>query len=288
MKSEKLSMSSDDPRAKSNAFNAGILLDLPRFEGVDPLDPAGTLPPDAKQNGIVCIIDRWPAFPVLPDTRIDRVEIFILGNPNFIAWAEYGAADNAPEFHIRIRPDLLPDLATFEIYYTVRSVNLTTSLSRRLTFAITPPQLLKEVTFPDATLWGYIGCKKNNPLDPDALFIWEGIRILVPFNDLFQTGDVISLAWQGWDSLNGSGAALTPEFIFTAPVTDVANKRPVLIVIRPFAAHIEPMRKNHSATAKYLLLRNGIPQFSSFTGLVKIDRVIPGSDGFCSNASWMT
>jgi hypothetical protein len=287
MKSETVSMSADDPDVTSSAVNAGILLNLPRFEGVDPSDPAGTLPPDAKQNGIVCIIGIWPAFPV--DTRIDRVEIFIVGNPKFVAWAEYSAADNAPEFHIPIAPLSLPNLATFEVYYTVRSINLTTSPSRRLTFAITPPpQLLEESTFPDADLWGYIGCTKNNPLDPDALFIWEGIRTLIPFNDLFRVGDVISLSWQGWRSLNGTGAALTPLYTFTAAVTDVANKKPVLIVIRPFATHIEPMRENDSATTEYLLVRNGVSIFSSFTGLVKIDRVIPGTPGFCSSARWMT
>lgn len=279
-------MPADDPHTARSALNAGVLLDLPRFEGVDPQDPAGTLPPDAKQNGIVCIIDRWPAFPI--DARIDRVEIFIVGNPNFVAWGEYGAADNAPEFRIRVGPAALPDLATFEIYYTVRSVNLTTSLPRRLTFAIVvPPQVLKEPTFPDASLWGYINCSKNNPQDPDSLYVWEGIRILVPFDNRFQLLDVIELVWQGWDSLNGSGTALTPEVTFTGTVTDVTNKQPVAIVVRPFVPHIEPMRDKNSATASYFLLRNGVPIFSSFTGLVKIDRVIPGSSGFCSDASWM-
>lgn len=279
-------MPADDPHAARSALNAGVLLDLPRFEGVDPLDPAGTLPPDAKQNGIVCIIDRWPAFPI--GARIDRVEIFIVGNPDFVAWGEYGAANNALEFHIRIGPAALPNLATFEIYYTVRSVNLTTSLPRRLTFAIVaPPKVLKEATFPDANLWGYIGCTKHNPQDPDSLYVWEGIRIHIPFDDRFQLLDVIELVWQGWDFLNGSGTALTPEVTFTGTVTDVTNKQPVSIVVRPFVPYIEPMRDKNSATASYLLLRNGVPIFGSFTGLVRIDRVIPGSSGFCSDASWM-
>jgi hypothetical protein len=279
-------MPADDPHAARSVLNQGVLLDLPRFEGVDPQDPVGILPPDAKQNGIVCIIDSWPAFPT--DARIDRVEIFIVGNPNFVAWGEYGAADDAPEFRIRVGPAELPDLPTFEIYYTVRSVNLTTSLPRRLTFAITPPpKVLKEPTFPDASPWGYINCTKNNPQDPDSLFVWEGIRISIPFDDRFQRLDVIELNWQGWDSLNGSGSALTPEVTFTGTVTDVTNKQPVAIVIRPFVPHIEPMRDNDSATASYVLLRNGVPIFSSFTGLVKIDRVIPGKNSFCSDASWM-
>ena len=54
----------ETPTTSSNPLNPGVLLSLPRVEGVDPLDPAGTLPPDAKQVGIVWIIDRWPNFPV--------------------------------------------------------------------------------------------------------------------------------------------------------------------------------------------------------------------------------
>ncbi|MCP1445392.1 hypothetical protein J3D54_004524 [Pseudomonas sp. GGS8] len=275
-----------DPLAAGSASNAGVLLDVPRVQGVDPVDTAGTLPDDAKQNGIVCIIPRWPAFPT--DARIDEVEIFIVGNPNSIAQRNYGAADDAAEFLIPIGPTLLPDLPTFEIMYTVRSVNITTSPPRRLTFAIVaPPQVLKEATFPDANLWGYINCTKNNPQNPDSLYVWEGIRILVPFDNRFQLLDVIELVWQGWDSLNGSGTALTPAVTFTGTVTDITNKQPISIVIQPFVPHIEPMRDNDSATTSYLLLRNGVPMFSSFTGLVKIDRVIPGNSGFCSDANWM-
>mgnify|MGYP006951084212 CR=1 FL=1 len=273
----------NDPLAEGSTSDAGVLLDFPRVQGVDPADPAGTLPDDAKQNGIVCIITRWPAFPT--DDRIDRVEFFIVGNPRPIAQRDYGAADDAVEFLIPIGPTLLPDLPTFEIMYTVRSINNTTSPSRRLTFA--PPKVLKEATFPDANVWGYINCTKNNPQDPDSLYVWEGIRILVPFDDRFQLWDVIKLAWQGWDSLNGSGTALTPKVTFTESVTDVINKKPVSIVIRPFVPHIEPMRNNDCATVSYLLLRNGVPIFNSFTEVVKIDRVISGSSGFCSDARWM-
>ena len=276
----------NDPLAARNALDAGVLLDAPRVQGVDPADPAGTLPDDAKQNGIVCIILRWPAFPT--DARIDRVEIFIVGNLNPIVSRDYRAADDAAEFLIPVGPTLLPDLPTFEIMYTVRSVNITTSPPRRLTFAIVaPPKVLKAATFPDANPSGYIGCTKYNPQDPDSLHVWEGIRILIPFDNRFQLLDVIELVWQGWDSLNGSGTALTPAVTFTGEVTDVTNQQPVSIVIRPFVPHIEPMRDNDSATASYFLLRNGVPVFSSFTGLIKIDRVIPGDSDFCSDASWM-
>lgn len=276
-------MSANDTNAKGSAFNAGILLNLPRFEGVDPLDPAGTLPPDAKQNGIVCIIDRWPNFPV--NARIDRVEIFLAGNPNFIAWAEYGAADNAPEFHIPIGPGSLPDLPTFEIYYRQRSINWGTAPSRRLTFAVGPPKVLKAPTFPDTDIWNYITCTKSNPQDPESLFVWEGIRIFIPFDNRFNPLDEIELVWQGWDQPNGKGNALTAEITFMGTVTDVTGNKPVVIIVRPFPVNIEPMRDRDSASASYVLVRNRIPMFSSFTGYVNIDRKPAGGIGYCSGGN---
>ncbi|WLG53620.1 MULTISPECIES: hypothetical protein [Pseudomonas] len=280
--------SDPDKAATANTSDAGVLLDLPRVEGVDASDPAGTLPADAKQKGIGVIISRWLAFPV--DARIDRVQIYIVGTPDPVKERFYGAADDALEFLIPVEPTLLPDVPSFEIRYMVRSVNDTTSLPRRLTFAITPPpKVLKEPTFPDATPWGYINCTKNNPHDPDALFVWEGIRVSIPFDDRFQAQDAIELKWQGWDSLNGSGTALTPLVTFTKTITaaDIRDKKPISIVIEPFATHIEPMTNNDSAVTSYVLVRNRVPIFSSYTGLVKIDRVIPGESGFCSDASWM-
>ena len=279
------------PITASSTLNSAVLLSLPKVDGVDPQDPAGTLPPDAKQVGIVCVIDRWPNFPV-SGVRKDRVEIFIVGNPDFVAWAEYGAADDAVEFRISVAPEKLPDVATFELLYTVRSINPTTSDKRRLTYAIVaPPQRLKEAGFPDADIWGYIGCYKNYPDDPESLFIWEGVRVEIPFDDLFNLNDVLRVYWQAWDSLNGPGELidpLTPEFEFNEVVTDVVSKQAVKLVIKPFASHIEPMRNNDSATVNYQLLRNGIPIFRSFTGLVKVDRVIPGGSEYCADSSWMT
>lgn len=278
-------MPTQTPITVSSTLNPGVLLSLPRVDGVDPQDPAGTLPPDAKQLGIVCVIDRWPNFPV-SGTRKDRVEIFIVGNSDFVAWAEYGAADDAAEFRISVAPEKLPDVASFELLYTVRSINPTTSPARRLTFAI--PQRLKEAGFPDANPWGYIGCCKSYPDDPESLFIWEGVRVEIPFDDLFEVNDLLRVEWQAWESLNGSGAPLTPVFEFNEVVTEVVNRQAVKLVIKPFSSHIQPMRDDDSATVNYELLRNGIPIFRSFTGLVKVDRVIPGESGYCDDSSWMT
>ena len=290
------------PITASSTLNSAVLLSLPRVDGVDPQDPAGTLPPDAKQVGIVCVIDRWLSFPVSGE-RKDRVEIFIVGNPDVVARAEYGVADDAVEFRISVAPEKLPDVATFELFYTVLSTNPTTSDKRRLTYAIVaPPQRLKEADFPDADFWGYIGCDKNYPDDPESLFIWEGVRVEIPFDDLFNLNDVLRVYWQAWDSLYGPGQhakPLTPEFEFNEVVTDVVNKQAVKLVIKPFASHIEPMRNNASATVNYQLLRNGIPIFRSFTGLVKVDRVIPQGRvirggrviprkiEYCADSSWM-
>lgn len=279
----------NDPKRTSatTASDSGVLVDIPGVVGVDPSDPTGALPSDAKERGIEVIVPRWPDFPA--GVQAHTVDIYIVGITDSVAQRTYGAADSAPEFFILVPPASLPNTASFEVFYIVRTPNPTTSPSRRLTFTLAPPPLvLREPIFPDASLWGYIHCHKSNS-DPEALYIWEGVRIFIPFDDRFQPLDIIELRWQGWDSLNGSGAALTPLTRFSGTVTaaDVRDKNNILIVVRPFIPHIEPMTNNDSALATYTLVRNGIPMFRSRTGLVKIDRVIPGEKEFCSDASWM-
>lgn len=276
---------SSDFSENAGTSGGGVLLDAPKVQGVDPADPQGTLPDDAKQNGIVVVIDRWPAFPT--DARVDRVEIYVVGVTTPIVQRFYGAADAAPEFFIPVAAGGLPDLPTFEIFYRVYSINPTTSPTRRLSFA--PAQVLQSPVFPDASVFGNINCNKKNPPEPGALFVWEGIRLSFAFDARFRELDIIELSWQGWNSLNGSGAPLTPVYIFNRQLnfTDIGSGTPVIIVVQPFAAYIEPMKKNHSAVASYRLIRNGAAVFRSFKGLVKIDRAIPGKDGYCDSLESM-
>lgn len=275
----------DDTDQNTSTLDAGALLNVPRVVGVDPTDPEGTLPEDAVPNGLVVIIDRWPAFPT--DGRIDRVEVFIVGIVDPVAVRSYGAGDAAPEFFIPVAAASLPAGPGFEIFYRVYAFNPTTSPRRRLTFA--PPRVLERPSFLDASIWGYLSCQKHNPQDPQALFIWEGVRIAIEFDQRFQALDVIELEWQGWDSLNGSGSPLTPKHKFTKTLSssDISNGRPLSIVVQPFVPFIEPMRDKDSANVSYRLVRNQATLYLSFPGLVKIDRVIPGQDAYCDNANWM-
>ncbi|MGF6208753.1 hypothetical protein [Pseudomonas frederiksbergensis] len=283
-----MSMHSDpeQPVAASTS-DAGILLDQPRVLGVDPLDPSGTLPADARLNGITVIIPQWPNFPT--GVQVHTVDIYIVGIINAVAQRSYRAADVAPEFFIPIPAALLPVTPSFEIFYNVRTPNPTTSPIRRLTFRVAPPpQELAAPIFPDATIYGYINCNKvvREPPDSDALFVWEGIRISIPFDDRFLANDVIQLVWQCWTNLNGSGPALTPPGTFLQQITaaDISGRNNIRIVILPFNTWIEPMTTNNSADATYTLVRNGVPQLTSFKGIVKVDRKIPGESGFCKSA----
>lgn len=132
-----MSMHSDpeQPVAASTS-DAGILLDQPRVLGVDPLDPSGTLPADARLNGITVIIPQWPNFPT--GVQVHTVDIYIVGIINAVAQRSYRAADVAPEFFIPIPAALLPVTPSFEIFYNVRTPNPTTSPIRRLTFRVAP------------------------------------------------------------------------------------------------------------------------------------------------------
>lgn len=278
-------ISNDPERPRSSSTSdAGILLDPVRVLGVDPLDPAGTLPADAKVNGITVIIPRWPDFPT--GARVHTVNIYIVGTTTTVAQRDYRAADSAPEFFIPVAASSLPNAPSFEIFYIVRTPNPTTSPLRLLTFKVSPPVGLVEPKFPDANLRGYIVCEKDlrNPPDPEQLFIWEGIRIFIPFDNRFRAGDDIQLVWQCWANLNGSGPALTPPGTFSVQVNseDISGSRDISMVIRPFNTWIEPMTADNSADATYMLVRNGIPIFSSLRGVVKVDRKIPGTSRYCS------
>ncbi|WP_025109932.1 hypothetical protein [Pseudomonas sp. H1h] len=274
-----------DMSTDAGVSGAGILLNAPRVQGVDPADPGGTLPDDAKLKGIVVIIDRWPAFPI--DARIDRVEIYVVGTVAPVVSRTYRAQDAAPEFFIEVAAALLPNLTTFEIFYIVYSINPSTSPNRRLSFA--PEQVLPGPNYPDANIYGYINCTKKSPPEPGALFVWEGIRVVIAFNDRFLALDVIELYWQGWNSLNGTGTPLTPVYTFTKNLsaTDITDRLALPIVIQPFVPYIEPMKNNHSAVASYRLTRGGIAVYRSFESVVKIDRVRSGHQGYCDSADSM-
>lgn len=273
----------------ASALDIGILLNAPGVEGVDPGDASGTLPIDAPTNGLVVKVPRWPAFPGVPGVE-HTVNIYIVGSAVSVARRAYSIVDDAAEFFIPVAALALPNRPSFEIIYIVRTPNPTTSPPRRLTFKVAePPTVLKEPVFPDASLYGYIICRKNKPSDPESLFIWEGIRIFIPFDTRFQENDVVTLVWQGWATLNIAPPALTVPASFTVTVTaaDIRDRNSLRIVIQPFVTWIKPMTANHSASATYTLLRRGAAIFKSRTGLVKLDRKIPGESGFCENSSWM-
>lgn len=260
----------------------GITAVIPGVVGVDPSDPEGFLPADASVTGLTVIVPKWPNFPEDGSFSSTLVIYFKINGTNVEVFKDsYTGPNSDIEFLIPVLASFLPAAGSFDLLYNVFSPNIDPSPERKLTLTIAVPVVLEEPEFPDATLWRYLNCGKVRPDDPESLFIWEGVRIEVPFDDRFAAGDEIELTWQGWSNLNGTGNALTPPVKFTMPVlaSDVSLAKNIKFVVQPFIPYIEPMKDKASARAVYDLIRGGVPIARSVdTGIVKIDRVIPDSN----------
>lgn len=266
-----------------SAFNevSSIKAVIPGVVGVEPSDPEGLLPVDAPVTGLTVIVPKWANFPEDDSFSSTLVIYFkINGTDVEVFRRSYTGPNSDIEFRIPVLASFLPAAGSFYLFYKVFSPNTDSSPERKLTLTVAVPVVLEEPEFPDATLWGYLNCGKVRPDDPESLFIWEGVRIEVPFDDRFAGGDEIKLTWQGWSNLNGTGTALTPPVKFTMPVlaSDISLRKNIKFVVQPFIPCIEPMKDKASARAVYDLVRGGVPIARSVdTGIVKIDRVIPDS-----------
>jgi hypothetical protein len=129
-------------------------------------------------------------------------------------------------------------------------------------------------TFPHATIFGYLDCCS-------VPRIWEGITVRIEGDANFSEGDRIELTWQGCENLNGTkpipGATATFEKILSP--ADAING--FELVVLPYDTLIEPMVNNGSATAQYLLYKNGVLSGRSEMDFVKINRTLPSGE-ICS------
>ncbi|WP_460163834.1 hypothetical protein [Pseudomonas sp. S2_F03] len=97
--------------------------------------------------------------------------------------------------------------------------------------------------------------------------------------------DECTLDWEGFSSLNGvgpiPGTALQLSIKLTQAEADSGQGFDFTLGSDTYLQHIKPMGKNASAVARCTLYRNGTALGRSASGLVKIDRVIPGQSELC-------
>lgn len=249
-------------------------------EGVDPNDPTPQLPPDASTNGVYLNIPLWES-PSQEVGKSDLLEIWVLEPGVAFETLFYSNSFPVPitipaRFHLP--PQYLQREGEISLRYRVTmgdTGNPDTSLPQRFTLRRQVPTNLAEPLFPNATLWGYLNCKTVPPM-------WEEIRVLIPSQaGKFERDDECLLDWESFRSLNGIGAIPNTSTRFTKRLTEQEAANGFSFVLMQYDRLIGPIEGLGSALVNYSLYRNNVPVGKSAVGLVKIDRVIPGENGFC-------
>ncbi|WP_095187221.1 hypothetical protein [Pseudomonas sp. Irchel 3E19] len=260
---------------------------------IDGVGTGGALPPDAPVNGAIIRIPMWPNPSVIPG-NVDLIEIMIL---------EPGASEADEEIFHSERlpvPVTVPDFFTLPPRYLQRdgdirlryritaedTDNPDTSLPQWYVVSRVIPVNLLEPQFPSATFHGYLNCMSVPK-------VWEKLLIKVPAQPgRFAENDVVTLDWEGFQSLNGvrpiGGTAGRFSKTLTLAEADSIDGFLFELTSQHYAKYIEPMARDASAIATYTLHRNSTALGKSEIGLVKLDRVRPGKSDYCgpvTNAS---
>ena len=259
--------------AKKSSESGADILALPlTVEGIDDSDLEGYVPLHILRDGTRIGIPYWPG--PLPN---DELQVLLRRNGSSIEiFSGFYDPPQEPMLYVPLTPeDLAPDGVAFLSYIVWKGAggNDDTSPERKLTIDHTPLLVLEEPCFPHATLWGYL----NNNTIPSLTC---GVTVAVPGSKgIAIPGDRVKVHWQGYLSLNGSGAPVANTygaFDKTLQQQDIDNGYKQVV---PFDPHIKPLIDNDSALVYWQLFRNGRLRGQSKKVSAKIDRVTPGESG---------
>ncbi|MBC8997536.1 hypothetical protein IAI51_13455 [Pseudomonas sp. N40(2020)] len=246
-----------------------------KIDGVSESDSEGRVPLEQLINGTIIRIPKWDRFPNGPD-RFSILHIFWLQNnvEKEIYTEIYTEVDDQPEFTFPLTPQQMREDGVAFIYYILEGYdgNDDPSPIKKLTIDHALPLTLKAPGFPDANKSGYIGC---TPYNPDSPPIWVCIRLKISAELVFREFDEFVLEWQGFPNLNIAPPPLTELFRLTKTLS-LTDTRDGFFFEIPFEPYVRPMFDEHSGTAQYTIVRNGVPFARSIKSYVKIDRVIDG------------
>ncbi|WP_218233213.1 hypothetical protein [Pseudomonas sp. Irchel s3a12] len=236
------------------------------------VDANGVILPIAHQNGLTVIVPRWP-FPA-PVGSSNFLYIYLEGDEVFNQ--NYPSPLTEPDYRPVIAPRFFAADGTYRLHYeTITEGNPAYSGDTILVVRRTPPVLLVEPEFPSRSLQGYLNCGSTPRL-------WEKVIVRIPVPTLVDwfENDELRLEWTGYASLNASGPVL-----FTHELKKVLTAQEVVegydFLITDYVQYVKPLEKNSSALAVYSIYRNGVPFAKSSPGLIKVDRIIPGTNRSC-------
>lgn len=255
---------------QTNDAPVGTLAKPLSVEGVDDNDIEGHVPRDILQNGTRIVIPYW-----IEPVANDELWVMLLqdGVEHRLYTVFYPVPLTVDFLYFDLTPQHLANDGIAYIYYKIWKGSGGTeddSKERKLTIDHTPLLTLDEPTFPNATYWGYLNNQTVPPLTSGATVA------IPPLTNVALPGDVAKIYWQGYSSLNGSGAPVAGTYgVWERELFEQDINNGFEIVV-PFQPNISPLIDNDSATVTYQLFRGGGLFAESKKGLVKIDRVTPG------------
>lgn len=257
---------------------SGFLAVALTVDGVDRADPDGVIPPHLLTQGTIARIPRWENFSTI-GSRSDRLIVTWEqdGKKTVIFNQSYPGPITQLEFEVRLTPQHLAQDGVALLYYEVLDADQNSDPATAIKLTIdhiqSPVPTLKPVIFSHATKWGYLNCFTRPELK-------RGVTVRVPPQTIGAAGDLCTLQWQGYESLNGKnlviGAFIEMTHTLTAGDLNVGFSLEV-----PFDPCVRPLINNHSALVVIRFYRGGRLIAKSEPELVKIDRTIAGTTRPC-------
>ncbi|WP_177327601.1 hypothetical protein [Pseudomonas sp. URMO17WK12:I12] len=257
---------------KSSESDAGILAAPLSVEGIDDSDIEGYVPLDILRNGTRIAIPYW----VNP---LNNDELWVMtrrGGVEQRLYTEFFSPPQPAFLYFALTPQHLAidgiEFLSYKVWKGSGGIP-DPSPERKLTIDHTVPLVLAELTFPHATVWGYLN---NNTAPP----LTSGATVAIPASTgIAVPDDIAKVHWQGYLSLNGSGPPVSNTYgAFDKKLQQQDIDKGYEQGI-PFDPHIKPLIDNDSALVYWQLLRAGRLIGESRKGLVRIDRVTPGESG---------
>lgn len=159
-------------------------------------------------------------------------------------------------------------------YWVSNGVNRQRSEDTEVLVAVMPLEGLAPVSFPDASVWGWIACK-DEP--------WNGIRVRIPGDPArLDEGDRIQLSWQLCTGTTGE-TPITDTVLFPARVLTATEAAEGLEwLMERFTDLVLPIQlEDGSANVRYRLIKVDGTLGIAANKVLKISLVIPGNEKPC-------
>ncbi|MGV2835651.1 hypothetical protein [Pseudomonas shirazensis] len=156
-------------------------------------------------------------------------------------------------------------------YVTDNRVNQQLAPTTTVRVVVEPITGLPGPDIPQADASGYLNCGTMPP-------IWEGVTIRVEGNSNFAEGDIVDVAWLGYEDQGGLKPIPSTAFTERKYLSKEQAENGFEVTVLPYDVHIEPMEKAASAVISYELTKLAGGYGKSQRVLFYIDRTLPSGE----------